>query len=134
MADTMETTEIRPLAREALVTLLADRNAAELDASSNGRRRASTNGRRRVARWPFPGTAELWIPDDDGPERYALATSLNVSLHGVGVRCDEQLTPGLELMIAIHEPEVSLHGRAVVRHCTEIEDDYLIGLEFIFDD
>jgi hypothetical protein len=58
---------------------------------------------------------------------------LNLSLGGVGLRCDEPLSPGLELAIAVHEPEVSLHGRAVVRHCTGMRGDYLIGVEFLYD-
>ncbi len=120
----METAEICPLARNALARLLADRNAAAPD--KNGKRR------RKVSRWPFPGTVELWIPDEMGLERYTLATSLDLSLDGVGIRCDEPLSAGLELAIAIHEPEVTFHGRAVVRHCTEVEDEYLIGLQFLF--
>ena len=87
-----------------------------------------------MPRWPFPGTVELWIPEGDGTERYELATSLNLSLVGVGIRCDESLESGVELAIAIHEPEVSFHGRAVVRHCTEMESDFLVGLEFLFSD
>jgi len=87
-----------------------------------------------VPRWPFPGTVELWIPQADGTELYTLATSMNLSLQGIGIRCEEPLAPGLELGIAVHEPEVSFHGHAIVRHCTEIQDDYLVGLQFIFED
>ena len=120
----MEVTEICPLTEDAVAKLLADREA-EAPNSSAGERR-------KVARWPFPGTAELWIPQENDIDRYVLATSLNLSLHGVGIRCEEPLAPGLELDIAIHEPEMSFHGRAVARHCTEIEDEYLIGLQFLF--
>ena len=120
----MEVTEIYPLTEDAIAKLLADREAGA--SSSN------TRERRKVARWPFPGTVELWIPKENDIERYLLATSLNLSLHGVGIRCDEPLPRGLELDVAIHEPEMSFHGRAVARHCTEIEDEYLIGLEFLF--
>lgn len=121
----MDATEICPLTEEAVAKLLTGRQAIRPNAGPKGRRRAT--------RWPFPGTVELWIPEDCGIERYTLATSLNLSLHGVGIRCDEALAPGLELAIAIHEPEMSFHGRAVVRHCTGIEEDYLIGLQFRFD-
>jgi hypothetical protein len=38
----------------------------------------------------------------------------------------------MELAIAIHEPEVSFHGRAAVRHCTEVEDGYYVGMQFLF--
>ncbi len=120
----MEAAEICPLARDTLAELLTGRNTTAADKA--GKRR------RKVPRWPFPGTVELWIPDELGIERYALATSLDLSLDGVGIRCDEPLSPGLELAVAIHEPEVSFHGRAIVKHCTEIEDEYLIGLQFRF--
>ena len=121
----MEATEICRLTEKAVAKLLARRGVRV--------RGKKGKGRRLLPRWPFPGTVELWIPQDDQTERYELATSLNLSLRGVGIRCDEPLTPGLELAVAIHEPEVSFHGRAVARHCTEMEDDYLVGLEFLFD-
>ncbi len=121
----MYTAEICRLDKDALASLLSERQAAIPD--------PARPCRRRVTRWPFPGTVELWIPEGGGCERYELATSLNLSLEGVGVRSDGPLRTGLELAIAIHEPEVSFHGHAVVRHCTEIEDEYLIGLEFLFD-
>ena len=89
-------------------------------------------GKRRVPRWPFPGVVELWLPDQNGDPQHSLATSINLSLHGIGIRCDEPLEPGVEIEIAFHEPEVSFHGRAVVRHTTQIESDYLIGLQFVF--
>ena len=121
----MNATEICPLTEEAVARLLAGRELITPDVEGNGRR--------KTPRWPFPGTVELWIPEGGRHERHVLATSLNLGLHGVGIRCDEPLSAGLELAIAIHEPEVSLHGRAVVRHCTEIENDYLIGLQFRLD-
>ena len=123
--ETTETAEICALTPEAVTKLLVGRTPTAPDSDHKGRR--------KVGRWPFPGTVELWIPDEFGIERHALATSLNLSLHGVGIRSDEPLSPGLELPIAIHEPEVSFHGRAIVRHCAEIEEDYLIGLEFVYD-
>lgn len=120
----MEAAEICPLSRSALGKLLADRDATAPDQTDKRRR--------KVKRWPFPGTVELWIPDELGLEHYTLATSLDLSLDGVGIRCEEPLKRGLHLAIAIHEPEMSFHGHAQVRHCTAIEDEYLIGLQFVF--
>ncbi len=120
------TSEIQALSRAAVTRLLEERDPMLRDI--HGPRR------RQVVRWPFPGTVELWIPQKNGAEDYLLGTSLNLSLDGCGIRCDEKLPEGLKVSIAIHEPEVSFHGRAVVRHCTRIEGDYLIGLEFVFDD
>jgi len=121
----MEATEIYPLTEQAIAKLLEGRNTRLPDTKGKARR--------SVKRWPFPGTVELWIPDEDGLERYALATSLNLSLGGVGIRLDESLPEGMELALAVHEPEVSFHGRAVVRHCTDMEGECLIGLQFVYD-
>ncbi len=121
----METTEICPLTEDAVAELLARR--------AGGQRTVKAKGKRKVSRWPFPATAELWVPEENGIAHHALGTTLNLSFHGVGIRCEEPLTVGLELAIAIHEPEMSFHGRGVVRHCTAIEEDYLVGLEFLFD-
>ena len=119
----METAEICKLTQAAVARLLEDRAGLKL----------SSREKRRTPRWPFPGTVELWIPDEDGTERYTLATSLDLSINGAGIRADEPLEPGLELPVAFHEPEVSFHGRAIVRHCTRVEEDYVIGLQFVFD-
>lgn len=120
----MNAAEICPLTATALEELLRGRQA-ELPDRNAPRRRA-------LHRWPFPGTVELWVPDENGIEHYTLATSLDLSLQGAGIRCDESLPTGLELAVAIHEPEVSFHGRAVVRHCTAVAEEYLIGLQFVF--
>lgn len=119
----MNISEFCPLTSEAVAELLASRNTSEAQRSAGERR--------KTPRWPFPGTAELWIPDEDGIEHHALATSLDLSVDGVGIRCDEPLEPGLELAVALHEPEMSFHGRAVVRHCAAMGDEYLVGLQFV---
>lgn len=121
----MDATEFCALTEEAVAELLADRAGAPSDAPPKERRAAP--------RWPFPGTAELWVPDETGEAVLQLATCLNLSRHGIGIKADFELPPGLELTLAIHQPEVSFHGRGRVRHCNEIEAGYYIGLEFLFD-
>ncbi len=122
----MNTAEICALTEQSVGELLAKRQSWAS--------RADAGGRRRMMRWPFPGTVELWIPDGNGGERYNLATSINLSIDGIGIRADEELRPGLQLAVAIHEPEMSFHGQAVVRHCTETDpDSYILGLQFVFD-
>ena len=122
----MDTAEICALTEKAVGELLSKRQSWAS--------RADANGRRRVLRWPFPGTVELWIPDENGGERYALATSINLSVDGIGVRADEELPPGLQLAVAIHEPEMSFHGKAFVRHCTETDTgSFILGLQFLYD-
>lgn len=118
------TDEIKPLTKKTISTLLKQRQER---AHSKG------NCRREVTRWPFPGTVELWITGESGLEDYMLATCENLSHQGAGIRSEEQFAIGLEMGIAIHEPEVSFHGRAVVRHCTEVDAGYYtVGLEFLF--
>lgn len=120
----MKTAEVVPLTEKAVSKLLRSREAA--------RPSKSPSGKRHTPRWPFPGVVELWLPDENGDLQHSLATSVNLSLHGIGIRCDEPLEPGIELELAFHEPEVSFHGRAVVRHATQLESDHLVGLQFIF--
>ncbi len=119
----VDATEIRALTERSVDELLSNREV------ETGRA-----NRRQTIRWPFPGTVELWIPEPRGGERYSLATSVDLSRQGIGVSCEEDLPTGLCLQIAIHEPEMSFHGRAVVRHSTPGEEGgYLLGLQFVFE-
>ncbi len=128
MAIVFDASEIRPLTRQALNGLLISRDRSR---RHSGRQDVC---RRRVSRWPFPGTAELWVRDDSGIERHRLATCLDLSPSGIGVRVEEALELGTELEIAVHQPEASLHGRAVVRHCEPTSDgEHFVGLEFVFE-
>ncbi len=121
-----ETAEVTVLTEKALGKLLAERQGISATKSKKCRRQA--------VRWPFPGTVQLWLNDETDGERLLLATSLNLSVQGMAIRCDESLEPGTEVTLAVHEPEVSFQGRAVVRHCAQNDDDiYCIGLAFMFD-
>ena len=122
----MDATEISPLTEEAIARGLIGRESPVAE--------PKTNGRRRAPRWPFPGTVQLWIPHEDGADRHHLATCMNLSLHGLGMISDIELPIGLTFTLAIHQPEASFQGRAVVRHCTEVEGRYYIGVQFIFDE
>ena len=121
----MDSVEVCSLTQASLAKLLTGRREHQSDAGAGGRRKAS--------RWPFPGTVQLWIPDESGLTEHTLATSLNLSEQGVGLLIDDELPIDLELTIALHEPEASLQGRAVVRHCTRIDEGYYMGLQFVFD-
>ncbi len=89
--------------------------------------------RRKSKRWPFPGTVEMWLPDQNGVEHIALGTCLNLSRQGLAMLYEVELPIGLEMAMAVHQPAASLHGRAVVRHCAEKDDGFYIGVEFLFD-
>ena len=123
----METIEIFPLTEENVARLLQARNPPAPKKRKDG-------SRRLLPRWPFPGTVELWIPDGKGGQEYTLATSLDLSLHGVGIQLEMPLDRDQELAVAIHEPEASFHGYAVVRHCKESQPGvFHIGMQFRFD-
>ena len=56
----------------------------------------------------------------------------NLSKSGVGVRTDGPIQVGQTINIAIHQPALSLHGRGTVRHCSERNVGYLVGIAFEF--
>ena len=121
----MDANEIVPLTREALRNLLASRLPTGPATEELARR--------CLPRWPFPGAVELWVADPGGTDRHIIATLHDLSEGGVGVRCDVTVDPGTTVPIAVHQPEISFHGQATVRHCTPRGRGYLIGLEFRFD-
>jgi hypothetical protein len=75
---------------------------------------------------------------DDPKQVLAFGTCRDLSATGVGVTCDRRYPPGTLMDIALHLPEASLYGRAVVRFCRELDEDlddeYIMGFEFIFED
>ncbi len=87
--------------------------------------------RRTRPRWPFPGTVELWIPDESGEEEYVLARALNLSPKGVAIITEDDLAVGSTVSIAIHQPETTFLGKATVKHRTPMEKGHRVGLEFI---
>jgi hypothetical protein len=90
-------------------------------------------GQRREERWPFPGTVELWLPDGCYGDRHVLATLHNLSPNGLAMRSRRPLDRDTRISLAIHQPEMSCYGHAIVRHCTRAQAGYLVGLEFSFD-
>jgi len=89
---------------------------------------------RRKERWPFPGTVEVWLPDECYGERHVLATLHNLSEGGLAMRARRPVPTGTRLSLAVHEPSLSCYGHAVVRHCTRASVGYLVGVEFIFNE
>ena len=119
----MKTEEFVPISEDRIVGILRERHGYT-DEEYRGHRR-------REPRWPFLGTVELWVPDADGEEEYLFAQALNLSPQGVGILIDEDLPLDREISIAIHEPEATLHGKAIVRHSAPISGGYHIGLQFL---
>ncbi len=90
--------------------------------------------KRSTERWPFPGTCELWLPDECYGEQHLLATLHNLSNSGLAMRTRRPIPSNTAITIAIHLPHLSAHGRAIVRHCTRAPYGYLVGVEFTFRD
>lgn len=121
----MKMDEIVKLTREAICDLLQRRQegAEAFDGSE----------RRTAPRWPFPGTVELRPDGGDGTVQW-FGVCRDVSEGGLGMTCDQAFEPGTRLEIAFHLPEASFYGLASVRHCTEIPDGCIVGLQFEFED
>ena len=120
----MDTTEISLLTRAAIERLLS---ISDGDADGD-----SDNCQRAQPRWPFPGTVQFWCPDEQGQDQHNLATCVNLSTGGLGMRCDDPLEVGLRVAMAVHQPEASLHGHGIIRHCTALEEGYFVGVQFDF--
>ncbi|MFO0838034.1 MAG: PilZ domain-containing protein [Phycisphaerae bacterium] len=89
-------------------------------------------GARKTERWPFAGTVEVWLPDSHYGERHVLATLHNLSSHGLAMRTRCPIPSDTRISLALHQPEKSCYGHAVVRHCTRAPVGYLVGVEFEF--
>ena len=89
--------------------------------------------RRLAPRWPFPGTIELRPADGDGREQW-FGTVRNVSETGLGASGDHYFELGTVLEIAFHLPEASFYGKGTVRYCKQVRGEFMLGLEFLFDE
>lgn len=89
-------------------------------------------GKRRQERWPFPGTVEVWLPDECYGERHLLATLHNLSPGGLAMRTRRPIQSATRISLALHQPELSCYGHAIVRHCTRAPVGYLVGVEFYY--
>ncbi len=123
----MQTEEIVKLTRERLIELLQARTESAASGPYAGR------DRRRCPRWPFPGAVELSPAGDDGRTRW-FATFCDLSPGGLGVVADCPFAAGAVLDLSCHLPEATLVGRATVRHCEPVDQGYMIGLQFDFDE
>lgn len=91
------------------------------------------DSRREEERWPFPGTVEVWLPDECYGDRHILATLHNLSVGGLAMRTRRPIPTDTRVSFALHQPALSCYGDAIVRHCTRGKIGYLIGVEFVFE-
>ena len=121
----MKLDEIQPLT--------PDRVADLVQARCGGNVKAATSCKRRKTRWPCRGNVELWLPRPGGPAEHVIGYLRELSEAGAGIRTKNEIEPGQVLSIAIHQPEASLYGKAIVRHCTHRPDGCHVGVEFEYD-
>lgn len=118
---------------EEIVKLTPDAIRELMDSQHIAAIAKHAEGQRSEERWPFPGTVEVWLPEDCYGERHILATLHNLSQHGLAMRARRPVPRDMRISLAIHQPALSCYGNAVVRHCTRAHVGYLIGVEFTFE-
>lgn len=117
---------------EKIVKMSPDSIREMLEYRHPGSTTKGRSGMREEDRWPFPGTVEVWLPEGSYGERHVLATLHNLSVNGLAMRTRRPIPTDTKLSIALHQPELSCYGEAIVRHCTRAHPGYLVGLEFLF--
>lgn len=120
----MDAERIVKLTPDAVQELL---NSRKIPTHSN-----ISDERRNQERWTFPGTVEVWLPDACYGERHLLATLHNLSPNGLAMRTRRPIPTETRVSFALHQPELSCYGHALVRHCTRAPIGYLVGMEFMF--
>lgn len=126
----MRTDEIVRLTRKRVVGLCKAREEAARAARPEHDVFDGPEKRRRH-RWAFKGAVELW-PDGGDGRTVTHGTCMNLSENGIGLSCDEYIAPSTVMEVAVHLPEMTLCGRAVVRYCAEVRKQFMVGLEFLF--
>jgi len=123
----MQTDEIVAMTRERVAELVRAQQTHDEPDSFEG------NEQRGDTRWPFPGAVEVWPAGGDGRQHW-LATCHNVGYGGLGMIADQPFKLDTPVEFACHLPEASFYGKATVRHCTEVPEGFLVGVEFNFED
>ena len=122
----MDVSEFVKLTPEAIADLIKGKTSSSED--------PKCENNRRELRWPFRGTVELWVPDQNGDEIHTLATALNISANGLAILSDIELEIGQSMAIAVHLPEATYYGHASAKHATESPVGYIIGMQFNYKD
>jgi hypothetical protein len=125
----MQTDEIVKLTRKRITALCKSRQEAA--AAKGEEEHVDGPEKRRHPRWPFHGAVEIW-PDGGDGRQVTHGSCLNMSESGIGISCDEALSPNTIMEVAVHLPELTFCGRATVRYCAKVRRQFMVGLEFIF--
>jgi len=83
---------------------------------------------RRYLRSPISARFELGWQDNRGWQKQTQSRGVNMSSAGAAVLSPEPISVGTT--VYLNSKELLLMGAATVRHCTEKNSKFLIGLEF----
>ena len=114
------------LTRESLSGLLQLRESASDD-------QYAPVEQRRSPHWLTDDTIEFWPADENWHEPWH-GKCRNISQGGLGMSSDHYLEQGSNVGVALRLGERCFHSKTVVRYCQKIRDQFMIGVEFLFDD
>ncbi|UCD28372.1 MAG: PilZ domain-containing protein [Planctomycetota bacterium] len=122
----MNTLVTKKLTREIIMNLLRQPVAVPTEPYQGVERRKHT-------RWKTDATIEFW-PLNKKSKKPMYGQCRNISIGGLGMICDQILSPNTALGIVLHLNDEGFHGRADVRYCLKEQDRFMVGLEFVFND
>ena len=88
---------------------------------------------RRWPHWLEDSVIEFWPADENWQEPWR-GKCRNISHGGLGMNCNHYLEDGTNIGIALYFRDKCFHGKAVIRYCKKVRDQFMIGVEFLFDD
>ena len=116
------------MAAQPFIARVANYHRPEI---SRTRAEAAAFGRvdeRRYLRLPTNARFDLSWQDGCGWQKQTQSRGVNMSSAGAAVLSPEPI--GIGTTVYLHSKELLLMGAAVIRHCSEKNSKFLIGLEF----
>jgi hypothetical protein len=89
---------------------------------------AMQNDLRRRSRELSDSTVVVMWCDEAGDDRFANARALDVS--DIGLRLQIPVRIRERTYITLRADALGIHGRASVRYCSRVRNQYIIGVEF----
>ena len=87
---------------------------------------------RRSPHWLAAGLIEYWPADENWSQPWQ-GKCRDISMGGFGMSSDHYLEHGSNIGVALHFGDKCYHGKAVVRYCQRVRDQFMTGAEFLFD-
>ncbi|UCD28373.1 MAG: PilZ domain-containing protein [Planctomycetota bacterium] len=121
----MSTQVIHKLTRQTIAELLKKCESSPQDRNSDAQHR-------RSAPWLHDCSVEIWPAHENWHEPW-LGKCRNISAGGLGMCSNHYLEPGIQVTINLHLVDSTIQGKATVRYCQKIRDEFMAGIEFDFD-